>query len=186
MFWTFLLLTEEDTASCSRAFRKPKSAEEERNLIENAIPKSTRAVKIFLEWQNGRKNKNPAIKPCAFKTDRSKVQRLDTDIANMTAEPLNFWLIKFVPLILWKSKFTVTCDWLVETTLIMHLPFVSIAYWELINIHKSRAVSLYLIKHRMFNSYSSRTRRIWADIYNQRGLRPSWLLSAHIRQVREE
>ena len=38
----------------------------------------------------------------------------------------------------------------------------------------------------IFNSYSSRTRRIWADIYNQRGRRPSWLLSAHIRQVWEE
>ena len=38
----------------------------------------------------------------------------------------------------------------------------------------------------VFNSYSSRTRWIWADIYNQRGRRPSWLLSAHIRQVREE
>ena len=38
----------------------------------------------------------------------------------------------------------------------------------------------------IFNSYSSRTRRIWADMYNQRGRRPSWLLSAHIRQVREE
>ena len=38
----------------------------------------------------------------------------------------------------------------------------------------------------LINSYSSRTRRIWADIYNQRGRRPSWLLSAHIRQVREE
>ena len=38
----------------------------------------------------------------------------------------------------------------------------------------------------LLNSYSSRTRRIWADIYNQRGRRPSWLLSAHIRQVREE
>ena len=39
---------------------------------------------------------------------------------------------------------------------------------------------------RIINSYSSRTRRIWADIYNQRGRRPSWLLSGHIRQVREE
>ena len=38
----------------------------------------------------------------------------------------------------------------------------------------------------IINSYSSRTCRIWADIYNQRGRRPSWLLSAHIRQVREE
>ena len=26
----------------------------------------------------------------------SQVQRLDTDIANMMAESLNFWLIKFV------------------------------------------------------------------------------------------
>ena len=96
-----------------RAFRKPKSAEEERNLIENAIPKSTRAVTkwsvkiFFLECQNCRKNKNPAIKPCALKTDESKVQRLDSDVANMTAESLNFWLIKFVLLILCKSKFTV-------------------------------------------------------------------------------
>jgi len=68
MFRTFLLLTEEDMASCSRTFWKPKSAEEERKLTENAILKSTRAVKKwseknFLEWQNGRKNKNPAIEP---------------------------------------------------------------------------------------------------------------------------
>ena len=41
-------------------------------------------------------------------------------------------------------------------------------------------------KHLIINSYSSRTRWIWADIYNQRGRRPRWLLSAHIRQVREE
>ena len=99
-------------ASCSRALRKPKSADKERNLIENSIPRSTRAVtkwsvKIFLEWQNGRENKNPAIEPCASTTDKSKVQRLDTDIANMTAESLNFWLIKFVVLILCKSKFIV-------------------------------------------------------------------------------
>ena len=44
-------------ASCFRTFRKPKCAEEERNLIENAILKSTLAVtkwsvKIVLEWQN--------------------------------------------------------------------------------------------------------------------------------------
>ena len=87
-------------ASCSRAFQKPKNAEEERNLIENGMPKSTRAVtkwsvKIFLELQNDRKNKTTAIEPGALTTDKSKVQRLDTDIANMTAESQNFWLIKF-------------------------------------------------------------------------------------------
>ena len=37
VFCTFLLLTEEDMASCSRAFRKPKNAEEERNLIESQM-----------------------------------------------------------------------------------------------------------------------------------------------------
>ena len=44
-------------------------------------------------------------------------------IANMTAESLNFWLIKFVLLILWKSKLT-ECEIIVETTLNMHLKFV--------------------------------------------------------------
>ena len=56
---TLATQAKEDMASCPRAFRKPKSAEEEKNLIENAIPLSTRAVtkwsvKFFLEWQNGR------------------------------------------------------------------------------------------------------------------------------------
>ena len=37
-------------ASCSIAFQKPKNAEEERKLIENGAPKSTSAVKTFLEW----------------------------------------------------------------------------------------------------------------------------------------
>ena len=71
MFWTFPLLTEEDMASCSRAFRKPNNAEEVRKLIENATPKLTRAatewsLKIFREWPNDRKNKNPVIEPRAF------------------------------------------------------------------------------------------------------------------------
>ena len=38
-------LTEEDMASCSRAFRQPKNAEEGRKLIENGPLKSTSAVK---------------------------------------------------------------------------------------------------------------------------------------------
>ena len=86
-----------------------------RNLIENAILKSIRAVrkwsvKNFLEWQNGRKTKNRAIEPLrlrAFTTDKSKVPCLDSDITNRTTELLNFYLIKFVLLILCKSKFTV-------------------------------------------------------------------------------
>ena len=77
-------------ASCFRALRKPKSAEEERNLIQNAILKSTRAVTKWSAKKNGRMLRKTKIQQ--FKTDKSKVQRLDTDIANMTAESLNFWL----------------------------------------------------------------------------------------------
>ena len=40
-------LTEEDIASCSRAFRKPKNAEEERKLIESGTPKSTIPLKKY-------------------------------------------------------------------------------------------------------------------------------------------
>ena len=43
-FLNFLLLTEKDMVSNSRAFQKPENAEEERNLIQNAIPKSTCSV----------------------------------------------------------------------------------------------------------------------------------------------
>ena len=49
------------------AFTTDKFKLEERNLIENAIPKSTRAVtkwsvEIFLEWQNGRHYSNRALR----------------------------------------------------------------------------------------------------------------------------
>ena len=50
------VLTEENIVSCSRAFRKPKNAEDERKLIENSTPKSTSAVK---KWSL--KNKNPVL-----------------------------------------------------------------------------------------------------------------------------
>ena len=39
--------------------------------------------------------------------------------------------------------------------------------------------SLFGLSHpSLVNSYSSRTGRIWAGIYNQRGCRPSWLLES--------
>ena len=53
-------------------------------------------LNVFVGWQNGRKDKNLAIEPCTFLSDKSLAQRLDTVIANLTAESLNFWLIKFV------------------------------------------------------------------------------------------
>ena len=53
-------------------------------------------LNVFVGWQNGGKDKNLAIEPCTFWSDKSPAQRLDTVIANLTAESLNFWLIKFV------------------------------------------------------------------------------------------
>ena len=70
-------------ASCSRT-KKCRGREE---FNREYYPKVNRCSEKmvgenFQEWQNGRKNKNPAIEPCTFTTDKSKVQRLDTDIAN--------------------------------------------------------------------------------------------------------
>jgi len=39
LFWTFPLLTEENMASCSRAFRKPENAEEEKLIELKCYPK---------------------------------------------------------------------------------------------------------------------------------------------------
>ena len=46
---------------------------------------------------------NLAIENSPFPTDKLYVPSLDTDIANMTAESLNFWNIKFVEE-LWKEN----------------------------------------------------------------------------------
>ena len=50
-------------------FQRNRTAEEERNLIQNDTAKS----KFFslLAWQNGSKNKDIVIQPCTFKTDKS-------------------------------------------------------------------------------------------------------------------
>ena len=84
-----------------RAFRPPKSKDEEKKALDESIPKATRSstkwsFKVFLEWQQSRVNKDPSKEHRSFEVDMAKVQSLDTDIANMDAETLNFWLTKFV------------------------------------------------------------------------------------------
>jgi len=84
-----------------REFRPPKSSEEEKNTLQESIPKSTRSstkwsFKVFSEWQIGRANKDPSKEQRSFEIDIAKVQSLDTNIANMNEESLNFWLTKFV------------------------------------------------------------------------------------------
>ena len=74
-----------------RKFREAKSAEEAKKTFDNAIPRSTRTVtkwtiKIFHEWQATRGNKNCLEEQVGFKFEMNKVQDLNTDVADMTAE----------------------------------------------------------------------------------------------------
>ena len=82
-----------------RAFRKFISAEEEKKLLENAVPQSTRhvnqwSVKIFSEWQATRLIKNASDEQSNSVVDISKIQDLDINVCGMTAETLIFWLTK--------------------------------------------------------------------------------------------
>ena len=60
-----------DMASCSKAFRKPKKAEEERELIKNATPKvNTCSNKVafenfsgIAEWEEKQESSNRALRP---------------------------------------------------------------------------------------------------------------------------
>ena len=82
---------------------KPRgeAADEQKALLEKSVPKSTRYVtkwsfNIFAQWQNARLNKHAANEEAGFDVGRDKIQSLDTNIVNMTAESLKFWLTEFV------------------------------------------------------------------------------------------
>lgn len=85
-----------------RQFRKPKTADEERKLIENSVPHNTQhntkwAVKLFKEWQLNRADKiATAFSLTSISLDITKVQNLDTPLEDMTAETLNVWLSRFM------------------------------------------------------------------------------------------
>ena len=111
-----MTLTEE--VSCSRAFRKPKNANNWKDVTWKCYPSQQVRWKSSL-WKNFSGidqwwvNKNPVLQPCLFTIGKSWVQWLDI-IANITAESLNVWLIKSVKeqsLIL--VNVTCTCRWCV-------------------------------------------------------------------------
>ena len=71
--------------SPKRKFRELKTANEEKALLENSVPKSTRYVtkwsfNIFAQWQNARLNKQAANEEAGFDVERDKIQSLDTNI----------------------------------------------------------------------------------------------------------
>ena len=97
-------MVESFAANTVSRFRSPKTGEEQSKLLQGSIPKSIAyktkwAIKIFHEWQINRKVKVPVLDSGGtFKDygDLSKVQSLSTDLANMDANALNYWLSKFV------------------------------------------------------------------------------------------
>ena len=79
-------------------FREPKTVYEERELVEKAIPSSTKykkkwAVTIFGEWQISLSVIAPVLDQGY---DLHKVAQLSTSIEEMDAVTLNYWLGKFV------------------------------------------------------------------------------------------
>ena len=84
-------------------FREAKTAEEEVNLVRNAVPKSTQyknkwAYRIFEDWQRQRLVKVPIVEFTGlFKTyDFHLVESLDTPLVEMSVLSINYWLTKFV------------------------------------------------------------------------------------------
>ena len=84
-------------------FREPKTFCEEEEIMEKAVPSSTkyknkRALSVFGEWQFARTIKVPVLDPGGlFKDyDLHKVATVSTGIEEMDALSLNYWLSKFV------------------------------------------------------------------------------------------
>ena len=84
-------------------FRKPKSREEEHASLSSSVPKSTLyatnwAVTLFCDWQKAPINKKAEFETTSFKfaADIKSLQDADTNLDEMQAESLNFWMIKFL------------------------------------------------------------------------------------------
>ena len=89
--------------SRSGRFCVPKTPSQEKGLVNDAVPASTKyknnwAVNIFAKWQRLREVK-VLVLDCGglFKDyDLHKVTAVSADLAGMDALSLNFWLSKFV------------------------------------------------------------------------------------------
>ena len=85
-------------------FRQPKSVEDEKKNVDNAVPKSTAykiksSCKVFEEWKQNRLVRSCTLEPGGLLTTKDfeeGVQTLDTAITDMSACSVNYWLSKFV------------------------------------------------------------------------------------------
>ena len=87
-----------ENAPVEKGFLARKSCRGNWGSLEDCIRKSTRdstkwAYKIFniKKWQPF-----AGLESCSFALDKAKIQRLDTNIVNMSAESLNLWLAKLI------------------------------------------------------------------------------------------
>ena len=69
----------------NRTFREPRSAEEESEILENAVPKSTRSVnkwamKNFGQWQAGRTNTKACEAESGSAVETSQIQDLRQEV----------------------------------------------------------------------------------------------------------
>ena len=87
-----------------KRFRKSRSCEEEEEMLENAVPLSTRyknkwSVNLFEDWIRDRDNKRAAVEETSLGTRISLDDIEDLDIERwekMMPLSLNFWIGKFV------------------------------------------------------------------------------------------
>lgn len=94
-------LSDDDNYPPLKRFRKSRSKEEEKEILQEAVPLSTRyknkwAVNVFLEWIEARTNKVACLEPTTFDVQLENIDRLDREWEKMTAPLLNFWISKFV------------------------------------------------------------------------------------------
>ena len=81
-------------------FREPKTFCEEEELVEKAVPSSTKynnkwTLSGFGEWQFARTIKVPVLDPGGLFKDYD-LHKISTGIEEMDALSLNYWLSKFV------------------------------------------------------------------------------------------
>ncbi len=85
----------------AKRFGEALNEEEASKRIKNGVPKTTQyktqwGIRIFESWKSERTNDYGPAESCKFGLDVSVVESLKTDMLNMTAETLNFWLCKCV------------------------------------------------------------------------------------------
>jgi hypothetical protein len=96
------LENDDDDFRPAKRFRNAKSPVEEEEMLQKAVPLSTRyknswAHNVFEEWRKTRKNKRAQLESSSFQSSMDSIEDLDVQIwENMSTQSLNFWIGKFV------------------------------------------------------------------------------------------